>query len=68
MDRYNSEIISYTISEKPTDYAIMSTLKEAIAFITVRSGLGIQNEILWLKHHVFQSMFPKTTTLPRRYL
>ncbi|MFW2902053.1 IS3 family transposase, partial [Carnobacterium maltaromaticum] len=27
MDMYNSEIISYTISEKPTAHAIMSALK-----------------------------------------
>ena len=30
MDLYNSEIISYSISEKPTVKAIMDALKDAI--------------------------------------
>lgn len=36
IDMYNSEIISYTISEKPTAHAIMSALKEPTALIVER--------------------------------
>ncbi|MDW5523150.1 IS3 family transposase [Carnobacterium maltaromaticum] len=75
MDMYNSEIISYTISEKPTAHAIMSALKEAIektSDCTYRrtfhsdQGWGYQMKAYsheLKKHQIYQSMSRKGNCL-----
>lgn len=54
MDMYNGEIISYSISERPTAKNIMDALKEAIKVTAIEElsiliRMGLSDEVIYKK-------------------